>query len=67
MKPCTLYRFSPERGKVTDRCDLCGNEIYKGETLWRFHGRTACRDCFMPFAEEILTPYERFSGEGAEE
>ena len=67
MKPCSIYRFSPERGRETDRCDLCGGEIYKGETLWRFHGRTVCHDCFTPFAREILTPYESSSGEEAEE
>ena len=66
MRLCTVYRPSPERGKTEDRCDLCGGDIYKGETFWRFHGRTVCRDCFTSFAREILTPYECSSGEEAE-
>ncbi len=66
MKPCTIYRPSQEWGETTDRCDLCGGNIHKGETLWRFHGRTVCRDCFTSFAREILTPYECSSGEEAE-
>lgn len=48
------------------RCDRCGGEIYIGETLWRFHGRTVCRDCFTSFARELLAPYEHRAGEEAE-
>lgn len=66
MKSCTVYRLSPDRGKVKDRCDRCGGDIYKGETLWHFHGETVCRDCFTPFAREILAPCERVCGEETE-
>ena len=63
MKACTVYRFSPDRGEPNDRCDRCGGDIYRGEALWRFHGETICRDCFIPFVREILKPYECTCGE----
>ena len=66
MKSCTVYRLSPDRGKVKDRCDRCGGEIYRGETHWHFHGRTVCRDCFTPFARELLSSYECPAGEEEE-
>ena len=31
-------------------CDLCGGEIYQGQSYYRINGRTVCRDCLADYA-----------------
>ena len=32
-------------------CDLCGGEIYQGQSYYRINGRTVCRDCLADYAK----------------
>ena len=59
-------RIPWENEKSLARCSLCDGELYCGARVWRFHGRTVCRDCFPDFANEILVPYQMTLGEETE-
>lgn len=44
------------------RCDICGFEIYRGETYYWINGEVVCVDCLGEFAARILAPF-RMGGE----
>ena len=48
--------------KNVTRCDICGFEIYRGETYYRINGEVVCVDCLGEFAARILAPF-RMGGE----
>ena len=48
--------------KIVGRCDMCGFELYRGETYYRINGEVICEDCLGEFAARLLAPF-RMGGE----
>ena len=44
------YHILNKKSKVEGVCDLCGGEIYQGQSYYRINGRTVCRDCLADYA-----------------
>ena len=42
-------------------CDLCGGELYRGETAYRI-----CPDCLADYARQVFSPYTFAVGREAE-
>lgn len=43
--------------EIAAECDICGFEIYRGETCYRVNGETICEDCLGEFAVRLLAPF----------
>lgn len=43
--------------KIVAECDLCGFEIYGGETCYCINGEYICEDCLREFAARFFAPF----------
>lgn len=44
---------------VVAHCDLCGGEIYGGESMYRIDSKTICDDCLLDFAKTYFEEYRK--------
>ena len=47
---------------IVAECDICGFELYRGESYYYINGETVCPDCLEKFAARLLAPF-RMGGE----
>lgn len=47
-------RYDPPEDKVIGCCDLCGGEIYEGETIYEIDGKMIHEDCLAEFAADYF-------------
>ena len=48
--------------KIEAECDICGFELYRGESYYAINGEVICEDCLEKFAARLLAPF-RIGGE----
>ena len=56
-------KFPIRRDLPALRCDLCGEDLYPGDTAYRIHGETVCPACLERYARQVFSPYSITAGE----
>ena len=46
-------------------CDLCGDDLYPGDTAYSIHGETICPACLGAYARQVFSPYRVEAGKEA--
>ena len=44
----------PEEPAVITKCDMCGAELYTGDSLFTVNGERLCEDCLNDMYREVL-------------
>ena len=44
------------RSKTVCRCDLCGEELSRGDVRYRLNGLCVCPDCLLSYARVFFQP-----------
>ncbi len=45
--------------EIAAECDICGFEIYRGESSYHVNGEDICEDCLREFAARFFAPFRR--------
>lgn len=45
---------APEEPAVVTKCDMCGAELYTGDSLFTVNGERLCEDCLNDMYREVL-------------
>lgn len=45
---------APEEPAVITKCDMCGAELYTGDSLFTVNGERLCEDCLNDMYREVL-------------
>lgn len=45
---------APEEQAVITKCDMCGAELYTGDSLFTVNGERLCEDCLNDMYREVL-------------
>ena len=56
-------KYRKKADAACGQCDLCGDELWRGERYYRVGGENVCRGCLAAYAAQILAVYEVIGGE----
>lgn len=42
---CYEYRYEAPKAKIANKCDICGEDIYEGETYYEIFDENICENC----------------------
>lgn len=58
------YRLEDDRPEMilVDKCDICGGEIYDGDTILKYNGEVLCDDCIERLTTTAWSDDYRYDG-----